>query len=632
MGTNAKRALILAFFAAMVGMAVATALSPYFPQFVVRVIQDRTITAGNLEQLRRSTPLWMGAIDRYNTALYRMDSTPNRNIGRLGKDGFVFLGDGIDQDFSQAIRSKVLSDAEVADQIEIIRLQRDFAARRGIAYLVAPAPAKWEIYPEKLPEWAQDRTKLPSTLDKLVKAAQAGGLPLLDARESLRKARSTAETYVAMDSHWTEFGAWVGWKQIAAELERQVPGLSLKRYLDIKGVKTEMGPSEMRNTLNINRLDAWTKPEFVANMPPYVVPMGDGVRVMLNGDVATGLDSLPRTTENPASDSALNVFWMRDSMGNQISTLFQASFRRVVQTTHFGNSGNAVVNVPGIVARQKPDAIVLSFTERYAIRPFGDLAYWRAVDAFDKATGGPRVVWAQGGTGSPLRLEGDMTLTKSLGIVLPQAPFGARQVLRFAFESKGPGGVVLAYSDKGKTVSRFMPTGDGYNEHFVELPAEVDANVVWAYRDVTRGGLVPVSVELRYPDFSVASAGRAAFHEARVAALMAMRDALKAYHAAYGRYPVSEGWDGFRSRFGKSSEAWIAGLAPQFLPDLPRDPARSEDPDLQYLYRSDGQDYKLIAHDRGECLIAVTAYPDLTDPVRNCWAYGVWSSDRSRDW
>ena len=108
--------------------------------------------------------------------------------------------------------------------------------------------------------------------------------------------------------------------------------------------------------------------------------------------------------------------------------------------------------------------------------------------------------------------------------------------------------------------------------------------------------------------------------------------ALKAYHQRYGSYPVSKGFDGINSAWGNNSETWISGLAPEFIRELPRDPALSPDSIPQYLYQSDGKDYKLIAHGTlPSCTYAALRNPELIDPRRDCWAFGYWS-EGARTW
>lgn len=107
-----------------------------------------------------------------------------------------------------------------------------------------------------------------------------------------------------------------------------------------------------------------------------------------------------------------------------------------------------------------------------------------------------------------------------------------------------------------------------------------------------------------------------------------IRATLDAYHNAHGAYPQSLGFDGIYSDWGRSSENWISGVVPSFIDALPRDPELSATALPQYLYWSNGTDYKLIAHGVPQsCSIASMLTPEMVDPVRQCYAFGYWSQN-----
>lgn len=114
----------------------------------------------------------------------------------------------------------------------------------------------------------------------------------------------------------------------------------------------------------------------------------------------------------------------------------------------------------------------------------------------------------------------------------------------------------------------------------------------------------------------------------RVQDLVTINDALKAHHKAHGAYPVASGLGGILDR----GAAWIPGLASEALPELPRDPAMSMDrAGPQYVYASDGNDYKLIA--QNVSLVGSTNPAVLgirIDPTRNPTqenaAFGFWTA------
>lgn len=113
----------------------------------------------------------------------------------------------------------------------------------------------------------------------------------------------------------------------------------------------------------------------------------------------------------------------------------------------------------------------------------------------------------------------------------------------------------------------------------------------------------------------------------RVQDLVTINDALKAYQQKYGAYPKAGGLVGFPER----GAAWIPGLAPDFLKTLPRDPAMSDDKaGPQYVYVSDGTDYKLLA--QGVSLVGGTNVEvlgvriDMTrQPTPENASFGFWT-------
>ena len=112
----------------------------------------------------------------------------------------------------------------------------------------------------------------------------------------------------------------------------------------------------------------------------------------------------------------------------------------------------------------------------------------------------------------------------------------------------------------------------------------------------------------------------------RVADLKQISTALEMYYDTNNGYPNSGGnWDGIYSCWGDSTTNWIAGLAPTYIGQLPRDPRNHTNCGEQYIYTSNGINYKLISHGPEDCATVKSKYPSLIDPARDCWAFGYWT-------
>ena len=122
----------------------------------------------------------------------------------------------------------------------------------------------------------------------------------------------------------------------------------------------------------------------------------------------------------------------------------------------------------------------------------------------------------------------------------------------------------------------------------------------------------------------------------RVRDLVDLRNAIEAYRADRGRYPESPGpggWAGLHNAWGVSTPEWIPDLAPRYIAVLPKEPRENANGSNQYVYKSDGTNFKLLVfYPERDCEVITKLRPELRDPIRGgggpypCHAYGFWSS------
>ncbi|MEO8582765.1 MAG: type II secretion system protein GspG [Flavitalea sp.] len=122
------------------------------------------------------------------------------------------------------------------------------------------------------------------------------------------------------------------------------------------------------------------------------------------------------------------------------------------------------------------------------------------------------------------------------------------------------------------------------------------------------------------------------YKEKTIRDILALKVALQLYHQDNNSYPKSSGgWDAVNAAFGESKKVWIPGLVPKYIKELPVDPRLSKESIKQYMYKSNGADYKLIAHFPVGIEEVIKNQPPLVDPVRPSWAFGIWS-DSAKNW
>lgn len=112
--------------------------------------------------------------------------------------------------------------------------------------------------------------------------------------------------------------------------------------------------------------------------------------------------------------------------------------------------------------------------------------------------------------------------------------------------------------------------------------------------------------------------------------------ALEAYRNDHGEYPQTPVIDGVLRWLGASDygynrplsgpNGYIPGLAPRYIAELPLDPLGDTSIWSGYLYRSDGQHYKLLSHENGPSYIPGPGEP-FHDTVRPTWSWMVCSGE-----
>lgn len=481
-----RRALVAGFIGALMVPGIAIALSPHFRTAVGTVILNFGAGGEQKEIIRSTTPLWYGAADLYGTTLYKWHTSSNPAAGVLGRDGFIFLGDFYNNSFSQSIHRQVLAPEAAAGWVETLAEQRAWLARRNIPLVFVVGPSTATIYPDKLPAWATTELDRPSSFDEVLKlnADRALGLALVDTRPALKAARARAETYGPLNSHWTGFGAWVAWQQIAATLASRMPDFRPFGTGDLKAVKPEPDHlNEFTRLLGIvGQPNPWDTYELAQPFPEMTVEAADGRTFTTSTRTETGLLDMPRITRTPGAPTQKRILVTRDSMGDALSPFLQASFAETVQVDHHVTYRDfTTVNLAGAVERAKPDAVMYIMAERMFDQPLGDLAFWRAANAFDLADAAAERRWQAGGEAKGASGGGSLNLAGADAFTLDwERGTGGEHgwVVRIEADAEGPAPVGLVWRSGGSEHTALQKIRRGLNPLFFSLPGDVEPGSV----------------------------------------------------------------------------------------------------------------------------------------------------------
>lgn len=285
-----------------------------------------------------------------------------------GRDEYLFWSDAVNANISQAIGRVHVDNTQIQAWVAYITGIAEAAHENGAKLLVMIAPAKWDVYRDKLPDWT-DGLQGATSRERLMAAHPE--LPWIDVRDALvaqRDADPATPLYSRSNSHWTPYGASVAWERTLKCLSSLDGKLTDLTGPVVDGVRREKAPDEFAPLgAAASSVQDWTVPVFARD--PGVVSVsnvqGEGSSTLR---VDNGLDfaELPVITSNPrAPDHTLLV--ARDSMGNALSTGMMTSFRQTIQVRN-GLDVDKPVDLKALIGLYKPDVVILEFAERYLVQ------------------------------------------------------------------------------------------------------------------------------------------------------------------------------------------------------------------------------------------------------------------------
>lgn len=306
-----------------------------------------------LEEVPRFTRL----IDRYandhfglRNMLVRVSTSFNKALGRsdfstviIGKGDWLFFAGNNAVEIARG-RSTFLP-------VELERLAGSYAKLNqkleaaGINFAVVIVPGKASMYPEHLPWWAREPEGVSRNTDLLQAQLENLGVRFLDLTGMLLQLKAnSAALYQRGDSHWHDKTAYLVYTWICELLG--VPALGEHRFVITPA--TKMG--DLQKILNLPESQAME--EWTLKKPRA------GKTVVLEDEPRRWART--RINTNARAPEAMTVLLLRDSFGNKVYPLLEATFQKTI-TTHYraGKFPWALVN------EHQPDWVIYMSVERF---------------------------------------------------------------------------------------------------------------------------------------------------------------------------------------------------------------------------------------------------------------------------
>lgn len=284
------------------------------------------------------------------------------------QDGWYDWGDVQANNFSQAVGRRILSVDEAAAWHTYFASLRDKLQAQGIPLYIVVAPAKWDVYPQLLPDWAQG-IRGSNSLDQLM--ALYPDLPIVDIRAPLRDASATDQTFSRTNSHWTDYGAYIGWSAIAKCIAASDTGLADIAVPQADGVTISAERNEF-SPFGIGAGPAdWTTPAYATPLQAVSLTDKTGTTVVA-GTENTDLLTLPAKTVTKGALTSSSTLLVRDSFGNALSVPVQQTFATTWQVRHNLDGAPATQpDIAALAAKDKPTVVILEIAERHLNFPPG---------------------------------------------------------------------------------------------------------------------------------------------------------------------------------------------------------------------------------------------------------------------
>jgi len=206
-------------------------------------------------------------------------------------------------------------------------------------YLVVPN--KSTIYSEKLPDSIKtvDKTRTDDMIEYLENANIDNAVYV---KKELMEAKKTADTYYHLDTHWNNYGAFLGTKELMKRIDSD---FHLFDDFEITGDTYVIKRGDLYNFININK-DFYDKTIGVKNQ--YIVPYQ-----------TTVLEDSLRLTNNEHYQYDQCVMIIGDSYRGAIIQYFASLYKEVIHM-HRNDYESAMID------KYQPDIIISVGVERYS--------------------------------------------------------------------------------------------------------------------------------------------------------------------------------------------------------------------------------------------------------------------------
>jgi alginate O-acetyltransferase complex protein AlgJ len=264
----------------------------------------------------------------------------------VGKDGWLFYAS--DEKFLADRGLDPFSQHDLESWQSLLERRQKWFGDRGIPLVIVIPPDKQSIYPEFMPEEFSGFSR-PTRLDQLIDFLRERHSPvhILDLRPALLDTKKQRQIYFKTDSHWNDYGAYVGYRTIMVAIQQALPTRKITPLtLDDFVAKTITKSGDLAQ-----QVDLYFE---------YQEQTAELIRRDLLDDPRK-FEELPKVVYTTWPDPAApRLLTFNDSFTGQLIQFFQPNFSLAA----FNWNPITETIDPKPVEQWKPDVVISEFVER----------------------------------------------------------------------------------------------------------------------------------------------------------------------------------------------------------------------------------------------------------------------------
>lgn len=286
------------------------------------------------------------AISKFRFRIFHVSPMPQ--IVKVGKDDWLFTSrDEYINDTSTPFTKSQLD--SVILNLQIITKYFDI---RNIKYYFAMIPVKERIYPEYMPGDLRKQmtfSKQAQLYDELKKHPE---IRSIDCKAELIAAKKIRPVYYTTDTHWNEYGAFLGYRKIIERVKQDYPQIIPFEESDftLDSSVTDAGDLQLlmgfRDVLKFNHYHLKRK----SGPDPVIVDSS----YLCIGNHRYSIREMPKKT------SGLKLFLVRDSFSEYLRIFITPNFDRTVL------AWMPVIPVANVM-QEKPDIVIQEILEHFVV-------------------------------------------------------------------------------------------------------------------------------------------------------------------------------------------------------------------------------------------------------------------------